>query len=112
MAGRGGVRPGAGRPEGSQNKLTASFKELVQKTFQQLEDEGDGMHKWAKENKSDFYKIASKLIPTEMALKADITQIEIEKTIITDTNFVELPTATTLPDPEAPSDQDQLENES
>lgn len=84
MAGKGGKRPGAGRPEGSVNKLTASFKELVQNTFQALEEEpGGGMLGWAKANKTEFYKISSKLIPTEMAVKAEVTQIEIAKTIIT-----------------------------
>lgn len=83
MAGKGGKREGAGRPEGSVNKLTSSFKELVQQTFQKLEEEGNGMYEWAKANKTDFYKISSKLIPTEMAVKAEVTQIEIAKTIIT-----------------------------
>lgn len=86
----GGEKTG-GRQKGTPNKLTSSFKELVQKTFQRLEDEGNGMYEWALTNKTDFYKISSKLIPTEMAIKADITQIEIEKTIIVNTPFVELP---------------------
>lgn len=74
-----------GRPKGVANKITASFKELVQSTFQALEEdkEGGGMLAWAKANKTDFYKISSKLIPTEMAVKAEVTQIEIAKTIIT-----------------------------
>lgn len=80
-----------GRPKGAVGKLNSSFKELVQQTFQKLEEEGDGMLAWARANKTDFYKISSKLIPTEMAIKADITQIEIEKTIITHTPFIELP---------------------
>jgi len=65
-----------GRQAGTPNKLTTSFKDLVQKTFEKLEEDGDGMHIWAKSNKTDFYKIASKLIPQEMGIKAEvITQI-------------------------------------
>ena len=56
-----------GRVKGTPNKLTTSFKELVAKTYQDLEDkQGKGMLKWAIENETDFYKIASKLIPAEM----------------------------------------------
>ena len=72
-----------GRVKGTPNKLTRSFKELVQSTYETLEENGEGMLKWAQANKTDFYKIASKLIPTEMAVKAEITEIEIRKTILT-----------------------------
>lgn len=71
-----------GRVAGTPNKITSSFKELVQKTFESLEAEDEGMLKWAKANKTDFYKIASKLIPQEMGLKAEITDILVTKTII------------------------------
>ena len=71
-----------GRVKGTPNKLTRSFKELVQSTYETLEENGEGMLKWAQANKTDFYKIASKLIPTEMAVKAEITEIEIRETVI------------------------------
>lgn len=71
-----------GRAKGTPNKLTRSFKELVQATYEQLEKDGKGMLEWAQSNRTDFYKIASKLIPTEMAVKAEVTQIEIAKTVI------------------------------
>lgn len=71
-----------GRQKGGVNKLTRSFKELVQSTYETLEENGEGMLKWAQANKTDFYKIASKLIPTEMAVKAEITEIEIRETVI------------------------------
>lgn len=71
-----------GRQKGGVNKITSSFKELVQSTYETLEENGEGMLKWAKANKTDFYKIASKLIPTEMAVKAEITEIEIRETVI------------------------------
>lgn len=76
-----------GRQKGTPNKLTSSFKELVQQTFQKLEEEpGGGMLEWAKANKTEFYKISSKLIPQDLAVKADVTQVAIEKTIITKKN--------------------------
>jgi len=81
-AGRNGGEKTGGRQKGSVNKLTSSFKELVQQTFQKLEEDGEGMYKWALANKTDFYKISSKLIPTEMSVKAEITDIEIKKTIL------------------------------
>lgn len=62
-----GHKLGTGRPKGAPNKLTTSFKELVAKTYHELEDKrGKGLLSWATENESDFYKIASKLIPAEM----------------------------------------------
>jgi hypothetical protein len=76
-----GIKTG-GRQKGSVNKLTSSFKELVQATYESLEADGNGMLQWANDNKTEFYKIASKLIPTEMAVKAEITQIEISKTVL------------------------------
>lgn len=58
----------SGRKKGSKNKIPNSFKQLVQETFIKLEDSGDGMDKWAKKNKTEFYKIASKLIPSDISV--------------------------------------------
>ena len=56
-----------GRTKGTPNKLTTSFKELVAKTNQELEEKtGKGMLSWAIQNETDFYRIASKLIPADM----------------------------------------------
>lgn len=83
MAKKGGYREGAGRKVGSINKISRSFKELVQNTFESLENEKDGgMLDWARKNKTDFYKIASKLIPADISVKAQVTQLQINKTII------------------------------
>lgn len=76
-----------GRPEGSVGKLTKSFKDLVQSTFEQLEEKGEGMLTWAQANKTDFYKIASKLIPQEMGIKAEI---------ITQVHTIKLPDGTQI----------------
>jgi len=64
---KGGAREGSGRPKGTPNKLTTSFKELVMQTYEALEKKKDkGMANWAIKNETDFYKIAARLIPAEM----------------------------------------------
>lgn len=56
-----------GKPKGVKNKLTTSVKEAFKIAFDELQ--GDDQHKlseWAKSNPTEFYKLASKLIPTEI----------------------------------------------
>jgi hypothetical protein len=61
-----------GRHKGVPNKINREFKELLQQTMMELqEDKRANLLTWAKENTTEFYKIASKLIPTEM--KNDVT---------------------------------------
>lgn len=59
-----------GRTAGTPNKLTATFREAVLLTY-----DGVGGHaafmKWARENPTEFYRIAARLIPTEMGTKDD-----------------------------------------
>ena len=54
-----------GRRVGTPNQLTAAFREAVLYVY-----DGLGGHaaflQWARENPTDFYKIASRLIPGEM----------------------------------------------
>ena len=61
-------RKTGGRKKGTQNKFTLSVKDSVLKTFGNL---GGVKHMttWAKENPTEFYKIAAKLIPTEITGK-------------------------------------------
>lgn len=65
-----GLRRGGGRPPGVPNKTTRAFKEAVLLTF-----EGIGgvqaMQTWAKKNRTEFYKIAARLIPTEVTSDPD-----------------------------------------
>ena len=55
----------AGRQVGTQNKFTTTFREAIHIVYHDL-----GGHKaflkWARSHKSDFYKIASRLIPIEL----------------------------------------------
>ncbi len=65
MAGRlpGSPKTG-GRQKGSVNKITASFKEAVLKAYDGIGGT-DQFIEWAKLNQTEFYKIASKLIPIQ-----------------------------------------------
>lgn len=65
---KGGPKTG-GRQKGTPNKYTLSMKDAVLETFAQL-GEVKHMVAWATENPSDFYRIAAKLIPTQ--IEADV----------------------------------------
>ena len=60
-----GHRKFGGRKAGTPNKFTSTFREAIHVVYHDL-----GGHKaflkWARSHKSDFYKIASKLIPIEI----------------------------------------------
>jgi hypothetical protein len=51
-----------GRKSGSQNKLTKSVKEAFEIAFERLGG-AEGLVEWGQENRTEFYKIAQKLIP-------------------------------------------------
>lgn len=56
-----------GRPHGATGKLNRTVKETVLEVFNDLQE--DPVHKlgeWAKKEPTEFYKIAAKLIPTEV----------------------------------------------
>jgi hypothetical protein len=59
-------RKTGGRQAGTPNKVTTAFKDAVRIVYEDI-----GGHKafaeWARENPGDFYRIASRLIPTEIA---------------------------------------------
>ena len=56
-----------GRPPGAQGKLTKTVKETVLAVFNNLqEDPKANLEEWAKKEPTEFYKIAAKLIPTEV----------------------------------------------
>ena len=62
----------SGKPKGALNKLTKSVREHVLDVFNQLQDDtNSNLLEWAKKHPTDFYKIAAKLIPTD--IKADLT---------------------------------------
>ena len=63
------------------NKVTRTVKETVLSVFNALQDDKlNSLHAWAKNEPTEFYKIASKLIPTELTgtIKTVITVTEHE----------------------------------
>lgn len=64
---KGFQKGNSGKPKGATNKLTRTFKEILTNALEALqEDKKNNLEAWAKENPTEFYKIASKLIPTEV----------------------------------------------
>lgn len=65
-----GSKPGerrGGRKKGTPNRLTRSVKEAFEEAFRQLQGDPDAsLPTWAKENPTEFYKLAAKLIPHEL----------------------------------------------
>lgn len=61
-----------GRPKGIQNKLSRSVKETVLDVFNKLQQPESEvtLEKWATKEPTEFYRIAAKLIPTD--IKADV----------------------------------------
>lgn len=67
---KGDKRPeGAGRQKGSQNKLTLAAKEAFQRAFDDIGGVSS-LAEWARDNKTDFYKLYGRLIPV-----VDITNV-------------------------------------
>jgi len=65
-------KPGeGGRPEGATNKTTKLVKEVFADVFAELQEHPTAKLKvWAIAEPTEFYKLASKLIPTQ--INADI----------------------------------------
>ena len=67
-----GKKSGGGSRKGSPNKLTKSVKEAFEIAFSELQEDKEAkLSNWAKENPTEFYKLAAKLIPT--SVNADLT---------------------------------------
>jgi len=64
-----------GRPKGLENKMTRTVRDTVLAVFNKLQEEPEKgkpdvrLETWASKEPSEFYKIASKLIPTEVTGK-------------------------------------------
>jgi len=58
----------AGRPKGAVNKVTKNVKETVLAAFNDLQqDPVTNIAAWGRDNLTEFYKLAAKLIPTEIS---------------------------------------------
>ena len=67
-----GKKSGGCSRKGSPNKLTKSVKEAFEIAFNELQGDSEAnLANWAKENTTEFYKLAAKLIPT--SVNADLT---------------------------------------
>jgi len=83
-------KPGPGRPKGSANKTTAIIKDAIVAVYADLQDSVEDADKanahflkWAKDNATEFYKLASKLIPIQVGGDPDNPVIhEIKRTIV------------------------------
>ena len=61
-----------GRTKGTPNKLTTSIKEAFVVVFDLLQGNKEAnLETWAKENPTEFYKLISKLIPTDVKAQVD-----------------------------------------
>jgi hypothetical protein len=59
--------PGSGRKPGSLNKLTSTIKGEFEHVFRELQkEEGVNLFQWGKSNPTEFYKLSSKIIPSEI----------------------------------------------
>ena len=68
----GGKRPNSGRPKGSPNKLSSTVKDNVVAVFQKIGGV-ETMATWAEGNKTEFFKLYSKLLPTDVNVQGDLT---------------------------------------
>lgn len=67
-----------GRKAGVPNKLTKTFKEALQVAVEEMQaDPKTSLVTWAKGNPTEFWKIAAKLIPTELTGELGITTIKV-----------------------------------
>lgn len=71
---KGEKRTKGGRKAGTPNKLTKTVREAFEATFNEMQ-QGKGpetLANWAKENPTEFYKLAAKLIPQEINANVNV----------------------------------------
>lgn len=68
----GGKRVGAGRPKGVPNKLSMTVKDNVIAVFDAIGG-AKTMADWAEGNQTEFFKLYSKLLPTDLNVAGDVT---------------------------------------
>jgi hypothetical protein len=73
MFSKGMVKKG-GRKAGTPNKLSRAFREAVMIVYDAVGGD-EAFARWAVKNRSEFYKIASRLIPAEMGRHQDEDKI-------------------------------------
>ncbi len=72
MAGKGGKRPGAGRPKGKESPRSVAMREALELAF-----DGIGgvpkLTEWAADHLSEFYTLWIKLLPHQINGNLDLT---------------------------------------
>jgi hypothetical protein len=67
-----------GRQLGTPNKITTAFKQAVQIVYDDIGGHA-AFAAWARDNQTDFYRIASRLIPTEITSLDNSVTIIVER---------------------------------
>ena len=68
-----------GRGKGTPNKITRAFREAVQIAYDEIGGD-EAFAAWARENPTDFYKIAARLIPHQIDAADGVTiQVVIQR---------------------------------
>lgn len=66
-----------GRPKGAVNKVTRTVKDALHAAFEELQNDPKvKLVEWGKANPTEFYKLAAKLIPTEITATVDTNTIK------------------------------------
>lgn len=74
---KGFAKNNPGKPNGAVNKNSKLIKEIFVDAFNALQESEDhNITKWAQDNKSDFYKLAVRLIPTQIQISANVSIID------------------------------------
>lgn len=67
-------KAGPGRPKGMKNKSSTMFLEALSDAVQAMQNSKDhNLFAWGKKNPTEFWKIASKLLPTSIQADIDVT---------------------------------------
>lgn len=67
-----------GRAKGTPNKTTVSIKNAFKEAFEELGG-AKALARWARENETEFYRLASKLIPTELTGTVEVVDRRAEE---------------------------------
>jgi hypothetical protein len=77
---------GKGRKKGVPNKSTATMKAAIQAVYDKLQIDTGEAHGhfigWAEENPTEFYKIASKLLPLQVEVDGEMRITRIERRVV------------------------------
>lgn len=58
---------GQGRPKGVPNKITSTVREAFERAFEALQSNDKAkLEVWARGNPTEFYKLAAKMIPSDI----------------------------------------------